>query len=202
MSFTRQFLCCSIERFRNTMEDVWTKVTPSHLLEVLSSCALLPFAQSFVENFAAKLAAMADARLAKEVAESPKLCQICQRSSLWCFFRSALVSRTVGLTSLSFIVQLLTCFPAPVATTVTRDSRTACRRWKAVGGGCACDRAFALSDVSAPHWEQDQCFSQRGVVDGWGILGRAKLGRAHVKARDVARSCVVFWPCAAPKYGE
>ena len=87
------------------MEDVWIKVTPSHLLEVLSSCALLPFARSFVENFAAKSAAMADARLAKEVAESPKLCQICQRSSLWCFFRSALVSRTVGLTSLSLIVQ-------------------------------------------------------------------------------------------------
>ena len=143
----------------------------------------------FCRNFAAKLAAMADARLAKEVAESPKLCQICQRSSLWCFFRSALVSRTVGLTSLSLIVQLLTCFPAPVATTVTRDSRTACRRWKAVLGGCACDRAFALSDVSAPHWEIDQWFSQRGVVDGWATRGRAKLGRAHVKARDVARVC-------------
>ena len=79
------------------MEDVWIKVTPSLLLEVLPSCALLPFAQSFVENFAAKLDAMADAPLAKEVAESPKLCQICQRSSSWCFFRSALVSRTVLL---------------------------------------------------------------------------------------------------------
>ena len=94
-----------------------------------------------------------------------------------------------GLTSLNLIVQLLTCSPARVATTVARDSRNTCRRWKAVGGGCACDRASALSDVSAPHWEMDQRFSQRGVVDGWATRGRAKLGRTHVPARDVARVC-------------
>ena len=40
-------------------------------------------------------------------------------------------------------------------TTVTRDSRTACR-CNAVDGCCSCDRASALSDVSAPHWELDQ----------------------------------------------
>ena len=89
--------CCSIE--------VWIKVTPSHLLEVIACCALLPLAQtvtscsdplqadqlrrrqSFVENFEAVVAAMADARLAEEEqevrrlkAQSPQFRQVCQRS--------------------------------------------------------------------------------------------------------------------------
>ena len=108
---------------------------------------------------------------------------------VWCFSRSALVPKTVGRICVP-TVQLLTCSPARVATTVTRDSRNTCRRWNAAGGGCACDMASALSDVSAPLWEVDQWFSQRGVVDGWATRGRVKLGRAHIQARDVARVCV------------
>ena len=86
------------------------------------------------------------------------------------------------------IVWLLTCCPARVAT-VTRDSRNTSRRWNAVGGGCTCDRTFALSDVSAPHRVLHQWFSQLGVVDGWATRGRAKVGRANVQAKDVARVC-------------
>ena len=83
--------------------------------------------------------------------------------------------------------------PARVATTVTRDSRITCSRWKAVGGGCARDRASALSHVSAPHWRLDKWSSQLGVVDVWATRGRAKHGRTHTQAKDVARSCVRVW---------
>ena len=82
--------------------------------------------------------------------------------------RSALVPRTVGLTCVVLIVQLLTCSPVRVATTVTRDSRNTCRRWDAVGG-CSCDRDRTGS-----------------LTDGWATGGRAKLGRTDVQPRDVA----------------
>ena len=104
--------------------------------------------------------------------------------------RSAVVPTAMGRVCVVAIVWLLTCCLARVAATVTRDSRNTCRRWNAVGGGCTCDRTSALSDVFAPLWELDQWFSQLGVVDGWATRGRAKLGRTHVQARDVARVCV------------
>ena len=89
------------------------------------------------------------------------------------------------------IVWLLTCCPARVATTVTRDSRNTCRRLNAVGGGCACDRASALSDVSAQHWELDQWFSQVRVVDGW-ATSRSCKARTYARSskRCGARVCV------------
>ena len=159
------------------MEDVWIKVTPSYLLEVLSSCALLPLAQSFVENFAAKLAAMADARLAKEVAESPKLCQICQRSSLWCFFRSVLVSRTVGLTSPSLIVQLRLVVAAHA-----RGRPRSMTYLHLIG-----------SKTSG---------SANVVLSTGGRLEVVQSSGVRTFQQEMWRVCVVLWRCAAPKYGE
>ena len=145
---------------------------------------------------------MADARQAKEVQEfflfdNRERHQNCARfvnGRRVVLLRSALVPRTVGLISVVLIVQSLTCSPARVATTVTRDSRNTCRRWNAVCGGCSCDMASAVSDAirtslgAGPMVQPTGCCRR---VGDW----------SYARSSKRCGACVVLWRCAATKYG-